>query len=234
MAKAQASGAAPGKAGLKGKKKGPEERAEGRLPHPGDVQQHDRHDRGPLRERRGVVERGFAWLQGLAQEHAVRGAARGGGRRPQGGGARRCAVAIFVKGPGAGRESALRALSDTRASASRSSVTSPRFRTTGAARPSVAASDFIGSRRRESRHGSLYRSGCKLCRREGMKLFSRVIAATPTSARSSAARTRRASTASAREVHRVRYPPSREAEGASHLRGARASVPQVLRTRPIA
>ena len=59
--------------------------------HPVDVQQHDRHDHRPAGQRGRLVELGRARLQGLAQEHAVRRAARRRGRRAQGGRSTACA-----------------------------------------------------------------------------------------------------------------------------------------------
>ena len=73
---------------------------------------------------------------------------------------------------------------------------------------------------------------CRLCRREGMKLFLKGDrAASRTSARSSGAATPRASTARAAGPRRPNYgdAAAREAEGAPHLRRARAAVPQLLR-----
>ena len=62
-------------------------------------------------QRGGLVVVRREGLQGLAQVDAVRRAARRRGRRPQGDGARHAlAVACSCKGPGSGRESALRAL----------------------------------------------------------------------------------------------------------------------------
>ena len=62
-----------------------------------------------------VVELPVARLQGLAQVDAVRRAGRRRGLREEGDGARHApARSVFVKGPGAGRESALRALSGGR------------------------------------------------------------------------------------------------------------------------
>ena len=63
------------------------------------------------RQRRGLGERRERRLQGLAQGHAVRRAARGRGRgASKAHGARHAHRQVFVKGPGAGRESALRSL----------------------------------------------------------------------------------------------------------------------------
>ena len=70
-------------------------------------------------------------------------------------------VAVFVKGPGAGRESALRALQIAGFKVS-SSATSPRFPTTAAGRPSAAASESEGDRIMARYIGPV----CRLCRRE--------------------------------------------------------------------
>ena len=53
---------------------------------------------------------GNVGLQGFAQEHAVRGAARGRGRGPARDGARRPQGRRVVKGPGSGRETAIRSI----------------------------------------------------------------------------------------------------------------------------
>ena len=65
-------------------------------------------------QHRGLVVRRCAAVQGLPQEHALRRPAGRRGRRPQGDGPRHEAtVGVFVKGPGTGRESALRAIANT-------------------------------------------------------------------------------------------------------------------------
>ena len=138
-------------------------------PTSSDVQQHDRHDH--RRQRATCVAWSSAGVRGfkgsrkstpfaaqLAAEEAARKAMEHGMR----------SVAVFVKGPGAGRETALRALQPP-ASRSRSSATSPPSRTTAAGRPSGAASE---SQRENSQEMARYIGPvCKLCRREGMKLF---------------------------------------------------------------
>ena len=92
----------------------------------------------------------------LAAEDAARKAMEHGMR----------SVSVFVKGPGAGRESALRALPPP-ASRSRSSATSRRSRTTAAGRRSAAA-----SRRSRENHGSLHRpASAGSAGAKNMKLF---------------------------------------------------------------
>jgi len=86
-------------------------RARGHRAHPLDVQQHDRHDHRPDRQRRRLGERRQRRLQGLAQRHAASRpqlAAEAAAKRAIDVGMR--TVQVFVKGPGAGRESALRSL----------------------------------------------------------------------------------------------------------------------------
>ena len=56
-----------------------------------------------------MVSRRRARVQGLAQVHAVRRPGGGGGRRDEGRRGRDEECEVIVKGPGAGRESALRA-----------------------------------------------------------------------------------------------------------------------------
>ena len=116
-------------------------------------------------------------------------------------------VEVFVKGPGAGREQAIRSL---QAAASRSapSPTSRPSRTTAAARPSGAAS-------RRPRTMARYTGPvCRLCRREGMKLFLKgarcytkkcAFERRPTPPGQHGVRRRK--------VGRVRPPAAREAEG---------------------
>ena len=92
---------------------GPEEHPERHRPHHGDVQQHDRHDHRRLRQRgRLVVVRreGFKgsrkstpFAAQLAAEDAAHKAMEHGMK----------SLSVFVKGPGSGRESALRALAST-------------------------------------------------------------------------------------------------------------------------
>ena len=87
-----------------------EERPPGARSHPGDVQQHDHHDHRPQRCRHqlGLGRRGR--LQGLPQEHAYAAAlsADGAAKRAMEHGMRQ--VEVYVKGPGAGREQAIRSL----------------------------------------------------------------------------------------------------------------------------
>ena len=65
-------------------------------------------------------------------------------------------VAVFVKGPGAGRETRAARAPDRGLQGHARSATSPRSRTTVAGRPSAAASDGLEER---SYDGSLHRSG---------------------------------------------------------------------------
>ena len=78
--------------------------------HPGLVQQHDRDDHRSRGQRGGVVERRRHRLQGIAQGDAVCAtqAAIAAGNAAKAFGMR--SVEVRVKGPGAGRESAIRAL----------------------------------------------------------------------------------------------------------------------------
>ena len=99
-------------------------------------------------------------LQGLAQVDAVRRAGDRGRLCAQGHGARAAKVEVFVKGPGSGRETAIRSLQQ-QASRSSASRTSPRRPTTVCVSASGGASNGPRSRDRK----------CRICRREGLKLF---------------------------------------------------------------
>ena len=83
---------------------------------------------------------GLLGLQGLAQEHAVRGAvaAENAAKKAMDNGLR--SVEVYVKGPGSGREAAIRSLQAVGLEI-RITVMSPRFRTTAAVRPSAVAFD---------------------------------------------------------------------------------------------
>ena len=87
-----------------------EERAGRARPHPGDLQQHHHHDHRPegRRGQLGLGRRGR--LQGLPQEHPVRrrSGCRRRARTAMEHGMRQ--VEVFVKVPGAGRETAIRSL----------------------------------------------------------------------------------------------------------------------------
>ena len=114
----------------------------------------------------GVVERRPAGLQGLAEVDALRRAARR--RRVREASAMEHgvrSVSVYVKGPGAGRESALRALSGR----GLASQHDPRRDADSAQRlpPAEAAPGLARTIEMARYTGSV----CRLCRREGTKLF---------------------------------------------------------------
>ena len=78
--------------------------------HQVDVQQHDRDHHRPAGEHALVGQRRQRGLQGLPQVDAVRRAARRREGRARRAGARPAKVDVFVKGPGSGRETAIRSL----------------------------------------------------------------------------------------------------------------------------
>lgn len=84
---------------------------------------------------------------------AAQMAAESAARRAQEHGMRK--VDVFVKGPGSGRETAIRS-SRPRASRSVRSRTSPPLRTTDAGRPSAVASDAL-KQRRQLENGAIHR-----------------------------------------------------------------------------
>ena len=147
---------------------GQEEHPDRHRSHPVDVQQHDRHDHRRLaatssRGRRAGA-RGFKgsrkstpFAAQLAAEDAAKKAMEHGMRT----------VAVFVKGPGSGRESALRALQRRGLQDHAHPRRHARSRTTAAGRPSAAASDHEGQSNMARYTGPV----CRLCRREDMKLF---------------------------------------------------------------
>ncbi len=82
----------------------------GRGPHSGFVQQHRRYDHRSGRKRRVLVQRRLPGVQGVAQGNSVRRAA---GRLTAANRAREAgmrSLEVNVKGPGSGRDSAIRAL----------------------------------------------------------------------------------------------------------------------------
>ena len=129
-----ASGDCPKAGPRQAEEEGQEEHPDRHRAHHGDVQQHHRHDHRRLRQRRRVVVGGRAGFKGsrkstpfaaqLAAEDAAQKAMEHGMR----------SLTVYVKGPGSGRESALRALQRRPASRSPSSATSRRSRTTVAGR----------------------------------------------------------------------------------------------------
>ena len=169
---------------------------------------------------------GAVGLQGLAQGHAVRGAGGGRGRaRKAADGLRACATCrCFVKGPGAGRESALRALQ-----AAGFTITHDPRRHADPAQRLPAAEAPAGLR--SALRGTIHRSrsaGCAGARAlklflKGERCYTDKCAIErrnypPGRARPGAA-----------EVLRVRAPAAREAEAQPHVRRARAAVPPLLR-----
>ena len=113
----------PGPEGEAAEEEGQEEHRDRDRAHPVDLQQHGRHDHRRQRQHRRLVERRLARLQGLAQEHAVRRAARRRRGRAQGDGARDALGRRVREGSRRrARERAPRA-PDRRASRSRSSAT---------------------------------------------------------------------------------------------------------------
>ena len=107
-------------------------------------------------------------LQGLAQVDAVRRADGRRGRRPPGQEHGMKKVDVFVKGPGSGRETAIRSLQATGLEvgsiSGRHPVAAQRL-------PPAQAPPRLTTARRRSTHGSLHRPGLQACRREKMKLF---------------------------------------------------------------
>jgi small subunit ribosomal protein S11 len=104
------------KEGAGKRKKTFKKRGEKRIVHHGlahihaSFKQHDRDDYRHGRQRRGVVERRRHRVQGIAEGHAVRGDP---GRLNAGNAAKTVGMRsldVRVKGPGSGRESAIRAL----------------------------------------------------------------------------------------------------------------------------
>ena len=89
---------------------GKEEHRAGPGPHQVDVQQHDRLDHRPDRRCHQLGLVGWRGLQGLAQVDPVRRgmAAESAARQAQEHGVKK--VDVFVKGPGSGRETAIRSL----------------------------------------------------------------------------------------------------------------------------
>jgi hypothetical protein len=178
-----------------------EEHSVGHCAHSGDLQQHDRHHHRCAGELCLVVQRGQAhgfkgsrkstpFAAQLAAEDAAREAQEHGMR----------SMAIFVKGPGAGREAALRAF-QTAGSASPTFATSPPFRTTVAVRPSAGASEK--QKEAPTWPGTSDRSAASVGAKASSS-SSRASVATPRSAHSTAARTRLASTARAHASERLR------------------------------
>ena len=136
-------------------------------------------------------------------------------------------VEVFVKGPGSGRETAIRSLQAAGLEVT-ASATSPRRPTTAAARASGGASR---SRRNGSRHqppvqavpprgAEALPQGRALPDRQVRRRAPRVPAGRP--------RPRPP------EADRVPRPAAREAEGAPLLRRAREAVPRATTTRPAA
>ena len=78
--------------------------------HQDVVQQHDRLAHGPVGQRDRLGVRRRRRLQGLAQVDAVRSSGDRRRRRAQGHRAGSSKVEVFVKGPGSGRETAIRSL----------------------------------------------------------------------------------------------------------------------------
>ena len=154
------------------KEEGQEEHPERHRAHPVDVQQHA-SSRSPTSSGNVVAwssagARGFKgsrkstpFAAQLAAEDAAAKAMEHGVRT----------VTVFVKGPGAGRESALRALQR----GGLQDHAHPRRHPDPAQRLPAAQApprliDLFRAKRRDD-NGSLHRSVCRLCRREDMKLF---------------------------------------------------------------
>ena len=150
----------------------------------------------------------------LAAEAAARRAMEHGMRK----------VDVFVKGPGSGRETAIRSLRP-RAGGRARSPTSRRSRTTGAVRLSV-----VGSRGEERDMARYTGADCRRCRREKMKLFLKGSKCDgpkcPFESRPfppgqhGRGRTKESGVPAA---------APREAEGPPHLRRAGEAVPRLLR-----
>ena len=188
------------------------------------LQQHDRDDHRPERQRHLVGFGGHRRVQGLPQEHAVRRRARRGRRGQARHGARHAPGRGLRARDPARAASRPSARSRPPASRSRRSPTSRPSRTTAAARPSGAASEHEETMARYT--GPV----CRLCRREGAEALPQgqpllhqevLVRAAPDAARPA----RRPPP----QGRRLRPAAAREAEGPPHLRRAREAVPQLLR-----
>jgi len=192
-----------------------------------------RHDHRPDRQRRRLGERRQRRLQGLAQRHAVRGPARRRGRRRSvrsNVGMR--TVQVFVKGPGC-RPRVGAALAASRGILDHSHQrrdADPAQRLPPAEKAARLTAATVVKAGLSGRGGSkawlvIERSVCRLCRREGLKLFLKESAATPTSAPSSGGTIRRESTGQGRwKFLRVQPAAAREAEAEAHVPPARGAV----------
>ncbi len=196
-----------------------------------DVQQHDRHHHRRLRERGRLVVGRACGLQGLAQVDAVRRAARRRGRRPQGAWSTACSsVTVFVKGPGAGRESALRAL----AAAGLQDQPDPRRHPHPPQRlpAAQAAPRLITLHSREaSRHPWRILRSCLPAlpaRRHEAVPQGRPLLHRQVRLRAAPLPARPARPGPAAQALRLRRAAAREAEGQAHLRPRRAAVPRLL------
>ena len=139
-------------------------------------------------------------------------------------------VDVFVKGPGSGRETAIRSLQ--RRPASRSASIQDVTPTPHNGVPPAQAPPRLTARARpgDLNHMARYTGpDCKRCRREKTKLFLKGAKCEPRSARSRSVPTRPASTAAPDQGERVPAAAAREAEGRAHLRRPREAVPRLLR-----
>ena len=83
-----------------GQEEGPQERADGRGPHPGDLQQHDHHDHRPGRATRSPGPApGAKGFKGSRKSTPFAASGRGG-RREEGAWTGHAQVKVYVKGPG--------------------------------------------------------------------------------------------------------------------------------------
>ena len=182
----------------------------------------------PVGQRRRLVERRRRRLQGLAQGHAVRGAARRRRGGQEGDGQRRAQRPGAREGAGRGPRVGAPVAAERRAFTITVIRTSRRSRTTAAGRPSGGASE-----RRQGGDVARYTdSVCRLCRREGAEALSQGRALLHRQVRHRAAQlSARPARPGAREVLRVRPAAAREAEGEAHVRRARAAVPPLLHDR---
>ena len=203
--------------------------------HPGDVQQHDHHHRRP-RGQRGRLVVGRRASVSRARARARRSRRRSPARTPASAardvGMR--TVDVEVKGPGGGRESADPGAAVGRA---RGQVDQGRDADSAQRLPAAQAAARLVTRRQRptqhtrSRDVARYTGPvCRLCRREGMKLFLKG----DRCFKEKCAIERRGyppgqhGQRRARRKSGLRHPAAREAEGQAHLRRAREAVPQLL------
>ena len=136
--------------------------------YPVDLQQHHRHHHRHQRQRRAWSSRGVARLQGFAQDHAVRRSARRRRGRSQGDGARHALDRRVRQGPGRGPR--VRAARSGRRRAE-DHADSRRHPHSAQRLPAAQAASRLSLEEAYLPMARYIGPVCKLCRREGMKLF---------------------------------------------------------------